>query len=43
MVEKFGAVKITRGALVLHAGQSEGRSHSAIGLMSVKGPHLLQR
>jgi hypothetical protein len=43
IVEQWGAVRITRGALESHAGQSEGKSHSAIGRMAVKGPHSLQR
>jgi hypothetical protein len=42
-VEQCGAVRITRGARVPHAGQSEGQSHSAIGRMAVKGPHSSQR
>ena len=43
IVEKWGAVRITRGALAPHAGQSEGLSHSAIGRMVVKAPQSRQR
>src|ERR1700730_6299539 len=43
MQKKFGAVRITRGAETSHRGQSCGSSHSAIGRMSVKGPHSSQR
>lgn len=43
IVEKYGAVRITRGELAPHAGQSEGLSHSAIGRIVVKGPQSLQR
>src|SRR5207253_460836 len=43
MQKKFGAVRITRGEDSSHCGQASGRSHSAIGLMSVKGPQSLQR
>jgi hypothetical protein len=43
MQKKFGAVRITRGDSLSHRGQSCGASHSAIGRMSVNGPHASQR
>ena len=43
MQKKFGAVRMTRGAEAAHRGQSCGSSHSAIGRVSVKGPHSSQR
>jgi hypothetical protein len=43
MPARRGAVSITRGALSPQAGQSDGASHSAIGLSSVNGPHAAQR
>ena len=39
----WGAVSMTRGALALQDGQFDGRSHSAMARMSVKGPHSPQR
>ena len=38
--EKFGAVRITRGALSPQVSQGCGRSNSAMGRMSVKGPQV---
>jgi hypothetical protein len=38
MQKNAGAVKITRGAVTSHCGQSCGSSHSAIGRISVNGP-----
>lgn len=43
MQKNAGAVRITRGDVVSHCGQSCGRSHSAIGRISVNGPQSLQR
>jgi hypothetical protein len=43
MQKKFGAVRITRGEMLSHRGQSRGSSHSDIGRMSVNGPQSLQR
>src|SRR5258707_3835033 len=43
MQKKFGAVRMTRGASLSHCGHSCGRSHSAIGRISVNGPQTLQR
>jgi hypothetical protein len=43
VVEQCGAVSMTRGALALQEGQFAGMSHSAIGRMSVNGPHSPQR
>ena len=43
MQAKCGAVRMTRGDDVVQLGQSCGRSHSAIGRMSVKGPQASQR
>jgi hypothetical protein len=41
--EKCGAVRMTLCAELPQSGQSCGRSYSAIGRMSVKGPQLAQR
>ena len=43
MQAKCGAVRMTRGDDIVQLGQSCGRSHSAIGRMSVKGPQASQR
>jgi hypothetical protein len=43
MHKNFGAVRMTRRDSVSHCGQSCGRSHSAIGRMSVNGPQSLQK
>ncbi len=43
MQAKCGAVRITRGDEIAQLGQCCGRSHSAIGRMSVKGPQASQR
>src|SRR5439155_22122642 len=43
MHKNFGAVRMTRGDSSSQRGQSCGRSHSAIGRMSVNGPQSLQR
>jgi hypothetical protein len=43
MQAKWGAVRIARGATAAQFGHSHGRSHSAIGRISVKGPHASQR
>jgi hypothetical protein len=43
MQAKCGAVRMTRGDDTSQLGQFCGRSHSAIGRMSVKGPQASQR
>jgi hypothetical protein len=42
-VEQWGAVRMTRGALASHFGQSDGSSYSDIDRIRVKGPQSLQR
>jgi hypothetical protein len=42
-VEQCGAVRITRGALASHFGQSDGSSYSDIDRIRVNGPQSLQR
>jgi hypothetical protein len=43
IVARYGTVRYARGASLSHCGQARGSSHSAIGRMSVKGPHWVQR
>jgi len=43
MQKKFGAVRMTRSDELSQFGQGCGSSHSAIGRMSVNGPHASQR
>ena len=43
MQAKCGAVRMTRGEDAVQPGQSCGKSHSAIGRMSVKGPQASHR
>jgi hypothetical protein len=42
-VEQCGAVRITRGALASHFGQSDGNSYFDIDRIRVNGPQSLQR
>jgi len=42
MQKKFGALRMARGDELAQFGQVCGKSHSAIGRMSVNGPQSLQ-
>jgi hypothetical protein len=42
-VEQYGAVRKARGASAAQCGHSDGEADSAIGRISVNGPHRSQR